>query len=167
MSDAPVRRIPKEIWSLVSQELSPLQLLHLSRVFRYSPTRDQQNHSRLWKAIFVDDKWLTEAEKKFRIKPVIIGPQLDRYYYSRGRRGPIYVAIAFRDPTGDFKQSIVWEEFLKVLRGCSGVDRNRSEVTLESGIVLNVHDLFVSQEFISVKPAQLFKGKKRLPSDTT
>jgi hypothetical protein len=154
-------QLPLEVWEQIGSGLSTLGMLKLSRIFGYRLPRDKDNHSRVWNAIFEDINWVDRATKKFGISPVIISQDLDRYYYQRGRRGPIYMVIALRDPTGDLKFDA--QEFFDALRKPNHLDRGRREVTFEkSGIVLNVHDVICSHQIILVEPTQLIHGKRRL-----
>jgi hypothetical protein len=107
-------QLPLEVWEQIGSGLSTLGMLKLSRIFGYRLPRDKDNHSRVWNAIFEDINWVDRATKKFGISPVIISQDLDRYYYQRGRRGPIYMVIALRDPTGDLKFDA--QEFFDALR---------------------------------------------------
>jgi hypothetical protein len=151
--------LPQEIWDIISRNLSTLGLLYTSRIFGYGLAKHQDKHTEIWGSIFMKDNWLTEATEKFRISPVIISPYLDRFHPT-GR--PIYMVLAFRDPTGDLQRSKqMVTKFYEALRPHK-YDKNRREVTFMSGIVLSVQQLYTLMEMIPVEPTRLFRNRKRL-----
>ncbi|KKZ59233.1 hypothetical protein EMCG_05416 [[Emmonsia] crescens] len=117
-----------------------------------------EKHSRVWSLIFKDQKWLSVAMIEFGLNPVLIGSNLDAYY---DQRDPThgYMALAFRDYTGDLRymRALFFNSLHK-----HTFNKNTLEVKFQSGITLNVSDSLLSDMSIIVKPpGKIFSCRHR------
>jgi hypothetical protein len=74
--------VPQEIWDNITKDLSTLNPLRLSFLFKFKITLEaQKKHARVWRMLFRDEKWLYAAER-YGLNPILIGFDLE-YCYNR------------------------------------------------------------------------------------
>ncbi|KAF2469536.1 uncharacterized protein BDR25DRAFT_315154 [Lindgomyces ingoldianus] len=89
----------------LTNSYGPLEALPLASG-QLSDSRSQRAHESLWRSVFRDETWLQLALDKFGVNPVLVGPDLYKYFdepkeeYQNG-----YMVLL----SGDLEDELRWE----------------------------------------------------------
>lgn len=122
---------------------------------------NQERHYILWDNFFSSYEWLEAAESELGLNPVLIGTELDALFSMKSSTDinnskPTYVALLSGDNSGD----VVYlrDLFMNSLRPHKYVE-GATEITFDSGIILNVADILFSPEIVPTNTQKLlFNG---------
>jgi hypothetical protein len=109
---------------------------------------NRERHKTLWDTFFSSYEWLEAVEAELNLNPVLVGDV--------NNSKPTYVALLSGDRSGD----VVYlrDLFLKSLRPHKYVE-GATEITFDSGIILNVADILFSPEIVPVNTEKLIFNK--------
>lgn len=149
-------RVPQELWDLVTSHLPAFDAGNAARAVGFELHPRQEKQSQLWKAIFRNNAWTTEAISKIGLSPVLVGYDFCNHYGSHTfKPRALYLILIIGDSAGD--EQI--EMFLQSLRLREFHDET-VEVVSESGITLKVTNIYQSdtsldRELVSVRPQKI------------
>ncbi|KAL3484608.1 hypothetical protein BJX62DRAFT_230143 [Aspergillus germanicus] len=138
--------LPYDIWLSIKDFLRPPDIENLLNT-----------GSKIWSHIFKDLGYLEYAKTFPHASPVLIGYGISSFR-SELSRSDIYLALVVRDWSGDLRYER--DRFFAALVDGWTYDEARKEVSLPSGIILNVYDLFVSGEEVFLPVEKIFLNRK-------
>ena len=152
---AAAKKISQELWDLVVNNLPALPASYAATAFDFRLRPQQEKHAAIWDAIFQDLTWVYTANDT-GYKPVLIGKDLDRCWRDDASRleSPYLVLLA-----KPFESQSERELFLQSLRGHQ-TRENHQELHLDSGVILNVTNLYDSKSSLPVIIPNLFDRHK-------
>lgn len=109
----------------------------------------QERHKIIWDTFFSSYEWLETVERELKLNPALVGAGL-------GSK-PTYVALLSGDNSGD----VVYlrDLFINSLRPHKPIEDGATEITFDSGIILNVADILFSPEIVPANTEKLlFNG---------
>ena len=127
------------------------------------PLSNQERHKILWGAIFSSYGWLEAVERELKLNPVLIWTRLHAFYAEKSRTEvngaePTYMALLSCDMSGDLVY--LRDLFFSSLRPHRYIE-GASEITFDSGIILNVADVLFSSKIVPIDTEKLlFNGGK-------
>ena len=97
--------LPQELWDNIISYLPSLSTFHTAKYFHFKLNSNQEAHANLWGSIFKDETWVQMAVERFGVNPVLIGPDLHRYYEidvdtRKQETKPAYMILLAWDPLG-------------------------------------------------------------------
>ncbi len=144
--------LPIELWNQITLQLTSLSLRHAAMVLGFNLSPLQEEHSRVWDAIFEDPSWVYQAIIDLKVKPVLIGQNLHNYI--NGTDKSVYLTLVIRDKDGVLR--FRKDSFLKSLRDRPLLNSKNEVYFPSSNITLNVADIVIAPEIISVDTKRLF-----------
>lgn len=121
---------------------------------------NQKRHKELWDSIFSNYGWLDEVEREFQLNPVLVGAKLGTIATQKSadldNLPPIYATLLSGDRSGD----VVYlkDLFFSSLQSHTHAE-GADEITLDSGIVLNIADIIFCPEIMPAKREMLISEK--------
>jgi len=117
----------------------------------------QERHYMLWDNFFSSYEWLEAVESELELNPVLIGTTLGALLSTKSSTGvddsePTYVTLLSGDISGD----VVYlrDLFMNSLRPHKYVE-GATEITFDSGIILNVADILFCPEIVPANTQKL------------
>jgi hypothetical protein len=111
----------------------------------------------LWNSIFKSDRWLNIARTDYKCCPVLIGCDLSSFQPHRASNR-LYLALIVNDYSGDLR--FCKDELLESFQDGAKYDDDKYEVTLPSGIVINVYEVITGFETAELPLERLFSCEK-------
>lgn len=104
--------------------------------------------------IFKNSTWIDHAHEAYGAKLFLLGSDLSTVYYDADKISGRYLALFAYDISGDLRYDK--DMFLKSLKPHKIVG---FEIHFVSGLILNVHSIFISDETTSVDCKRLFQAR--------
>ncbi|KAB8227554.1 uncharacterized protein BDW43DRAFT_304530 [Aspergillus alliaceus] len=134
--------LPLDIWYSVKDYLHPADVENVLN-----------SGSALWKYIFKDETWLNLAKTHDRCLPLLIGRNLSDFRPRRAQNH-LYCALIASDYSGDLRQ--YQDKFFACLRDGWVYNKHRHEISFQSGLIINIHEVITGHEAAALPLEQIF-----------
>jgi len=167
--------VPQEIWDHITSYLPSTSTVDAAEAFPFRITSEQKAHGSLWRAIFKDESWLQIAVERYGVNPVLVGPDLRRFYRGRSRAKETglshlfsrlctkpkrtYMVLVACDPDGTLCEER--ETFFKSLQRHECNQANE-RLLFANNIVLNIEQVVTSCDGITLADRRLMFEEKQL-----
>ena len=149
-----IHNIPQEIWDEIVNNLPAFDAMNAAKVLRFKLRSHQEKHGKVWHAIFRDTTWITKATTEYGLNPLLIGCDLyDCYADDFPQAQSTYLVLVAGDRTSDLR--FEKDMFLESLKPHK-FHREALEVEFESGMTLNVANVYDDPKIIPVRPNRIF-----------
>ncbi|KAL2808639.1 hypothetical protein BJX63DRAFT_439252 [Aspergillus granulosus] len=138
--------LPLDVWLSIKDFLRPPDIENMFKT-----------GSKIWTHIFKDTTWLEYALTFDNASPVLISHELSSFRPHKPLN-QLYLALLVRDWTGDLRYER--DKFFAALQDGWKWHKESFEISFPSGLVLNVRDVFVPAESISLPMHKIFLNKK-------
>lgn len=157
-------KLPHELWDIVTKHLGVLSTDAAANVFKIPRSSAQQQHAKVWKAIFKDENWTSKARAQ-GLNPALVGHDLHNLYDCADIQSakPTYIALVTGDMSGDLRH--YKETLLTSLRPHTFINESTKEIAFAgTEITLNISDAIDNPEIVPIQPTKLFSRSGKLRS---